>query len=212
VSPDACPVCAEPVSGATETCRACGVCGAVFRPAYASQRYCSSACSNARPRRRGNAGGLVYATRPLADRFWEKVDRAGAVVRPELGPCWIWTGATKGFGYGHVAISRGRHSVAHRVAWELTFGAIPDGLKVLHRCDVPACVRADHLFLGTNADNTKDMMVKGRHLSSKLTAADAAAIRSEAAQGVRKSVLARKFGMSHTAICDVVRGRTWKAA
>lgn len=96
-------------------------------------------------------------TRPLADRFWEKVQK---------GPdCWLWQGATSRRGYGEIQRgSRGEGPVeVHRIVWELTNGAIPAGMEVCHRCDVPACVRVDHLFLGTHADNMGDMARKGRH-------------------------------------------------
>lgn len=88
-------------------------------------------------------------------RFWEKVDKSG--------DCWLWTAHVAGSnGYGQFAITHIRMTMAHRFSYELHYGAIPDGLKVLHSCDTPRCVRPDHLFLGTNADNTADMFAKGR--------------------------------------------------
>jgi hypothetical protein len=87
------------------------------------------------------------------DRFWEKVDKSG--------DCWLWTGHRGCKGYG-AAWAEGRHQAAHRVSWELAFGAIPDGLHVLHHCDNPPCVNPDHLWLGTNSDNQRDCVAKGR--------------------------------------------------
>src|SRR5262245_56294238 len=86
-------------------------------------------------------------------RFWSKVQKTET--------CWLWTGAkTRGYG----AINIDHHAVlAHRVSYELHIGPIPDGLYVLHRCDVHACVRPDHLFLGTHLDNIQDMVLKKRH-------------------------------------------------
>lgn len=95
--------------------------------------------------------------RPLTDRFWEKVEKTPG--------CWLWTGSCTEKGYGSIGSGGrdGSHLIASRVSWELYFGPIPAGLWVLHRCDDPACVRPDHLFLGTAADNTADMVSKGRH-------------------------------------------------
>jgi hypothetical protein len=83
--------------------------------------------------------------------------------RTSRGPgCWIWRGYRNAFGYGRVWF-RYRRAYPHRVAWELQHGPIPEGLSVLHRCDNPACVRPSHLRLGTQADNIRDCVAKGRH-------------------------------------------------
>ncbi len=99
--------------------------------------------------------------RSIAERFWAKVDRR------EGDDCWPWKASRspKGYGWFHAPPEGVRRDMvqAHRVAWELACGPIPPGLWVLHRCDNPSCVRADHLFLGTNADNVADKMAKGRH-------------------------------------------------
>lgn len=78
--------------------------------------------------------------------------------------CWIWIGNANRDGYGLLTGSRkGKpYFLAHRVSWEMHKGAIPDGLHVLHRCDMPACVNPDHLFLGTHSENMHDMGRKGR--------------------------------------------------
>ncbi len=101
--------------------------------------------------------GLLEILTPLSpqERFWTKVAKGDN--------CWLWMQG-KSAGYGRFNLWRGpSHSVlAHRYAWELTYGPIPDDLPVLHRCDNPPCVRPDHLFLGTQADNLRDMHTKNR--------------------------------------------------
>lgn len=93
------------------------------------------------------------ARRPLADRFWEKVRRSDG--------CWEWTGALDHKEYGIIGGSPEKQ--AHRCAWALYYGAVPEGKLVLHRCDNRKCVRPDHLFLGVAQDNTDDMILKGRN-------------------------------------------------
>lgn len=101
----------------------------------------------------------------VSERFWPKVDRDTT----DDG-CWPWIAARNSSGYGWFKPGHGAHAVgAHRMAYELTHGPIPDGLLVLHQCDNPPCVRPDHLFLGTVQDNNADKMAKGRHPNSLMT-------------------------------------------
>jgi hypothetical protein len=96
--------------------------------------------------------------RPFAERFWSRVRRS------DDGACWDWLGAVMGKGYGVLKKPGERLNVsAHRAAYELANGPIPDRMHVLHRCDRPRCCNPAHLFIGTNADNVADMMAKGRH-------------------------------------------------
>jgi hypothetical protein len=104
-----------------------------------------------------------YTRVPLADRFWPKVDKYGPVPshRPELGQCWLWTAGRNRQGYGKVWVD-GETIPAHRAAYELTHGSLPDDLWVLHECDNPPCVNPAHLFTGDAAANMRDRDQKGR--------------------------------------------------
>src|SRR5689334_7112424 len=77
-------------------------------------------------------------------RFWKRVNKDGPIVRPELGPCWLWTGARNPSGHGHLML-RKKEVKPHRVAWVIARGNIPDGVCILHRCDNPPCVNDAHL-------------------------------------------------------------------
>ena len=99
----------------------------------------------------GVKGGVKLS---VAERFWSKVRRTDG--------CWLWTASvSKAGGYGLLRVN-GATRTTHRISWEIAYGPIPVGLSVLHRCDVPACVRPSHLFLGTQQDNLRDMHSKGR--------------------------------------------------
>lgn len=98
-------------------------------------------------------------------RFWEKVDRKGP------NDCWLWTAAKfkktdRQMGYGRFDGS-GPFTYAHRSAWILTNGPIPDGKLVMHTCDVPLCCNPAHLKLGTHEDNMRDMHAKGRYMMGR---------------------------------------------
>jgi len=76
--------------------------------------------------------------------------------------CWLWTACRGHRGYGLFALDGHRTIHAHRASWVLNVGEIPDGMLVCHKCDVPACVNPEHLFVGTSLDNNRDMLAKGR--------------------------------------------------
>lgn len=96
------------------------------------------------------------------ERFWSR--------RQIVGDCWLWTRTKKFREYPAGGVvpyygsfwSEGRSYIVHRLAYELTYGPIPKGLEVCHRCDTPACFNPDHLFLGTHTDNMRDKVKKGR--------------------------------------------------
>jgi hypothetical protein len=106
---------------------------------------------------------------------------------------------------------------AHKTAWELTHGPVPEGLEVCHECDNPPCCNPRHLFLGTHDQNMKDMVEKGRqavgeqHGRSKLTEALVLQMRSDHAdKGVAIKQLARTYNIPRPTVKDAIKRKTWK--
>ena len=132
--------------------------------------------------------------------------------------CWLWTGPVDRDGYGEWQYDYKR-TRAHRWSYQLFIGPIPVNTLVCHRCDVPACVNPEHLFLGTQADNMHDMVNKGRkapktgehHHMCKLTNDIVRRLRA-ADDGKRGTAvrLAREFGFSYQTVSDILRHRRWK--
>jgi hypothetical protein len=173
------------------TDRLCQECENPFHPDSRRDagRYCSRACYFAARRR---AGG---------ERFWARVPRGEG--------CWIWPGARQPNGYGRVAFW-GRAVFAHRLAYELTYGPIPPGMQVCHRCDNRACVRPEHLFLGTQRENEDDKVAKGRQWST-LTPTDVREIRRLYAAGdLSQQAIANRFGVWQATISVIVRRKVWR--
>jgi hypothetical protein len=166
----------------------------------------------------------------VRSRFWRRVDKSGGVPShvPEIGECWRWTGKLNDAGYGRLSVHRGvRGGIwrAHRVSWTLHFGAIPDGLWVLHRCDNPACVRPHHLFTGTHLDNVRDCIGKGRfhdghgylirgerNPGAKVTERQAADIRARYdAERTNENarLIAAQYGLSRSQVQRIAYGGAW---
>ena len=138
----------------------------------------------------------------VEERFWAKVSKKGR------DDCWKWAGSKMTAGYGEISIGL-KLVGSHRVSWELHNGPIPDGLWVLHACDNRSCVNPEHLFLGTQQDNTDDMMQKGRHGRAKLSKEEVLKIRAQCKGGVSRNVLAERYGVSRWTIKDIALGYSW---
>jgi len=143
-------------------------------------------------------------------RFWSKVDKSG--------DCWLWTAYRDKDGYGNISI--GKPMLAHRAAWELVNSPIPDGMCVLHKCDVPSCVNPAHLFLGTKGDNNTDRSGKGhngdlrgeKNGMAKLTNEIVCHIRAHVAQGNSQRSACEKFGLSKGHVSEIVNRKYWTHA
>jgi hypothetical protein len=138
---------------------------------------------------------------------------------PDSNGCWIWQGCVNTNGRGYLT-HRYKNYQAHRFSWVIHRGEIPQGMLVLHRCDVPLCVNPDHLFIGTAADNTADMMRKGRNRSgggknpvygmrnphAKLTDADVMWIRLDPRS---QNAIARDFGIGQDQVSRIKNRQRW---
>ncbi len=170
-----------------------------------------------------------YRIQAFSDHFWSRIR--------QRGECWEWMGARGAGGYGTIGFKfhRMRIMATHRLAYALVHGGIPVGMFVCHHCDNPPCVRPSHLFLGTKADNTRDMWQKNRRQSdghfltewalghpelilrgercpwSKLTRRQVDEIRQCYQHGrFSQRRLAKKYGVSHATINHIVNEITWK--
>jgi len=168
---------------------------------------------------RGNRGPAEMKS-SVTERFWAKVSIGGA------DECWNWKGTPNRYGYGQFRMDWRTTDIrhAHRVAWELTSGNIPDKLLVCHSCDNRLCCNPRHLFLGTHQENTHDAMVKGRLAKGdqlypeqrqqgkkrKLNDLQVIGIMARVLQGASKLQTAREFGVNVITVHSIVEGKTHK--
>lgn len=159
--------------------RSCKKCDKQFQPTARNQPYCSVQC-----------------------RFWVWVD-----IRSEA-ECWPWLGQTDSNGYGRIRVG-GRNQKTNRIAYQLAHGDIPAGGHICHTCDNPICVNPDHLWIGTHAENMKDMARKGRRprVGSKLTEAQAIEIYRD---NRPERQIASDFNISHSIVNDIKNRRKWR--
>lgn len=151
----------------------------------------------------------------VRERFWACVNKSGGH--------WIWSGTLTDRGYGRLKFKvdgKHRYFKAHRLSWQIHYGPVPEGLQVLHHCDIPACVNPACLFLGTHQDNMADMLAKGRaahqngkvmrgenNRSAKLTALDVIEILADPGS---YSGIATRYGISPTTVVLIKQRQTWR--
>lgn len=143
----------------------------------------------------------------LPERFWAKVNKTEG--------CWLWTASENGYGYGQIGTGPKRTNRAHVVSWILNKGPIPDGLCVLHRCDIRRCVNPDHLWLGTRDDNNKDAVEKRRnafgekHGHCKLTVENIKEIRKLRKTGMAYRQISKLFPVNTIQIFRICNLQRW---
>jgi len=210
-----CPLCGKPILNTAKYCHRCNLtqrctdhtktcewCGKEFdHKGHPHVKFCSIHCANSNRYSHVDTVGL----------FWAKVDKRSDQE------CWNWTGSKDSLGYGNFRF-RGKTVHAHRVAWILAHGEIPEGKLVCHTCDRPSCTNPSHLFVGTDADNNQDMMLKGRNnpprgernWNAKLTDLDVLEIRRLVYSGKMQKDVAEQYGLSRMTVMNIVNRKSWK--
>jgi hypothetical protein len=156
---------------------------------------------------------MPFKAVPVEERFWDKVDKSG--------DCWLWTAGKYSNGYGMIGVN-GKVKVASRVSYELTYGEIPEGMHICHKCDNPSCVRPDHLFVGSRSVNMKDCFTKKRGKiphsgygenarNAKLTMEQVREIRRRhIEEKIGAPTLAKMYGVGRSTITRIIKNETYK--
>lgn len=156
----------------------------------------------------------VNLTPRQISRFWNKIRLIGA----SDDECWVWTRATTGMGHGVVRMDGANHG-AHRIAYFLGKGTFDSRLNVCHACDNPPCCNPNHLWIGTQSDNLRDMFAKNRRPSAKGTRHASAKLNDDlvreireiyARGGISTRALAVKYGVDYSGIHGIVTRKYWK--
>lgn len=197
-------------------CNHCGTTAALVathvRRATREKRrlFCSRRCAGyAKRTSTGNYRVRLRRTPPRGLSLAERLDWS-SIPEPMSG-CFLWLDHVSGNGYAKFR-RQGNWYAAHRAAWEVAKGPIPEGLFVCHKCDVPSCVNPNHLFLGTHDDNMADRDAKGRHghgpshWAAEITLEQAVAIYLTIGE---QRAIGRQFGVSQTIVWQIKSDRHW---
>lgn len=157
----------------------CKFCGTSFAPTHSAAKYCNWLC-----------------------RYSEYI----ASIVPDENGCMNFPIGINGHGYAIIRNDDGKYVPCHRLAWELKFGPIAQGLCACHKCDNRKCVNPDHLFLGTNADNVRDKISKGRVPSILSPRQVAEIVNSDESQ----TVIAKRYGLAQETVSAIKTGKTWR--
>lgn len=199
-------ICGHTSKGGTAVTKTCDQCGAMFSrsPCRAARaKFCSMRCKSLAMVGKSTVRGVATQSDFLA-----RVDKGDG------RGCWLWTGHRGRFGHGRFR-EKGRWLIAHRRAYELFVGPIPDGLIVRHSCDVPPCVNPAHLLAGTHADNARDCVERGRKAigsragTAKLTEDDVRAIRS-LPPTVQLAPIAERYGITQAQVSKIRHRKAWR--
>lgn len=123
--------------------------------------------------------------------------------------CWDWKKSKNKSGYGQIMFKR-KSCLAHRISWIIFKDEIIDKSNVLHKCDNPSCINPDHLFLGTQQDNIKDMFNKKRSKWQKLSKEDVVNIRLMFSKNVDRLEIVKKYKISLSNLCQILKNQIWK--
>lgn len=141
---------------------------------------------------------------PITERLWLYIE-----PEPNSG-CWLWTGTTTIHGYGTITMNRRPGTKVHRASYEAYKGPIPEGMHVLHKCDVRCCVNPDHLFLGTNADNVADKVAKGRQAIMQHTKHSPETVLAVRGATGSHRAISKRLGVSKSMVHAIKANLIWK--
>lgn len=196
--------------------RACNTCGAEYPRTTEFWHKDGRLAQGLSYQCKGCKSGWPKPKPTLEERFWAKVEKTEA--------CWLWTSTvvSEAFPYGQISDAykgKKRTRLAHRLSYEMHYGAIPDDLKVLHSCDNPRCVNPIHLWLGTSLDNARDCVQKQRHVALRGAEHANARLTEENVRDIKQSykkrvvtleMLARKYDVSPSTVHYILQGKLWR--